>query len=202
MAIRKSLAVLLSAITLTFGVPSIGAAQGSILKTATVRGQVVDAGGRGATGMRIELVSDRLVVATTVSSTDGHFSFAGLPAGNYVVRTTVNGQPSGVRVSVTAGETAPTALLVLPSVATASPGVILAAVGPLLGSVLVVVSVVAGVVVIEAQAGADQTLVNNAVIAANLYIASLNNQLPPNPGQIAITPIFTFIPTTPRLPAS
>ncbi len=196
MAIRKSLAILLSALTLTFGVPSISAAQGSILKTATVRGQVVDAGGRGATGMRMELVSDRLVVATTISTTDGHFSFPGLLAGNYVVRTTVNGQPSGVRVSVIAGETAPTALIVLPSVATASPAALIAAVGQaaLATMAAVIVSVVAGVTIVTAQATNDVASVVLLQAQAQAYIQQLNVQIPPPPGQ---PPLFVFIPTVP-----
>ncbi len=199
---RKSLAVLLSALTLTFGVPSIGAAQGSILKTATVRGQVVDAGGRGATGMRIELVSDRLVVATTISTTDGHFSFAGLPAGNYVVRTTVNGQPSGVRVSVIAGETAPTALIVLPSVATASPGAIMVALGGSLGSLIAAtVTLVGGQIFIRGVAGSDIDFVANSEDAARDYLESLNNQISSNTSPDFsgnTTPRFSFIPASVR----
>src|SRR5688572_13695425 len=121
MALRKSLAALLSALMLTLGAPIVGMAQ---TQGSTLRGQVVDAGGRGSAGMRVELVSDRMVVSTTISGPDGHFSFSAVPANNYIVRTTVNGQPSGVRVSVVAGQQAQHALIVLPSVATASPAVI------------------------------------------------------------------------------
>lgn len=194
MAMRKSLAVLLSALTLTFGAPIVGLAQSP---TATLRGQIVDAGGRGATGLRIELVSDRLVVATTMSVTDGHFSFPGVPAGSYVVRTSVNGQPTGVRVSVTSGQAAASALLVLPSVATASPAVVLAAIGPVIGTLAAAtVTIVGNVVIVQAAENQDQEVVRNAVAAANALIAQLNNQFPPPPGAPP-TPIFSFIPTTP-----
>lgn len=196
---RKSIAVLLSALALTFGAPIVGIAQAP---TSNLRGQIVDAGGRGATAMRVELVSDRHVVATTISSTDGHFSFAGVPAGNYVVRTTVNGQPTGVRVSVTAGQNAATALLVLPSTAAASPAVLIAVVGPAMGSlVAATVTIVGNAVIVTADKKEDQAIVNQAVAAAQVYIQSLNNQLPPPPppapGQPAAPPLFTFIPTQP-----
>ena len=192
---RKSIAVLLSAFALTFGAPIVGMAQAP---TSKLRGQVVDAGGRGATGMRVELMSDRHVVATTISSTDGHFSFAGVPAGSYVVRTTVNGQPTGVRVSVTAGENAATALLVLPSTAAASPAVLIAVVGPALGSIVAAtVTIVGNTIIVTADKKEDQAIVNQAVAAAQVYIQLLNNQLPPPaPGQTA-PPLFTFIPTQP-----
>jgi hypothetical protein len=192
MVMRKSLAVLLSALTLTFGAPIVGIAQAP---ASTLRGQIVDAGGRGATGMRVELVSDRLVVATTISSTDGHFNFAGVPADNYVVRTTVNGQPTGVRVSVTAGQSAATALLVLPSVAAASPGVILAVVGPALGSIVAAtVTIVGNTIVIQSANNSDLNFVATSVAQAQAYLETLNAQVPAPPGT---PPLFTFIPTVP-----
>lgn len=193
---RKSLAVLLSAITLTFGAPIVAVAQAP---TSTLRGQVVDTGGRGAIGMLVELVSDRLVVATTISMTDGHFSFPGLPAGNYVVRTNVNGQPTGVRVLVTSGQAA-SALIVLPSVATASPGVIAILAGPLLGTVVATVSVVAGNIVVQNAAGDDAAKVFESQAAAQVYLDTLNAQFPqppPAPGQPPAPPLFGFIPTRP-----
>ncbi len=197
---RKSLSVLLAALALTFGAPITGIAQAP---TSNLRGQIVDAGGRGATGMRVELVSDRHVVATTISSTDGHFSFAGIPAGNYVVRTSVNGQPTGVRVSVTTGATSATALLVLPSLATASPAVILAAVGPALGSIVAAaVTIVGNTVIVQAQSTADNELLADPAVQQQVrtFLVELAAQLPPQqvpPGGIPLAPIFSFIPFVP-----
>jgi len=157
MALRKAIAVLLSAVALTFGAPIVGIAQGQASKTSTLRGQVVDTGGRGATSTRVELVSNGLVVSTTYSGADGHFSFAGLPADSYVVRTMVNGQMSGVRVNVVPGEAPQTALIVLPSVATAAPAVVaVLGVNGILTTVTVLVSVVAGEVVVEVQKSNDE----------------------------------------------
>lgn len=191
---RKSIATLLAVIVLV-SAPVIGLAQAP---SSTLRGQIVDAGGRGASGMRVELVSDRMVLATTISVTDGHFSFPGLPAGNYVVRTTVNGQPTGVRVSVTAGQTSASALLVLPSLATAAPAVVLAAIAPALGAMVsVTATTIANVVIVQAAQGNDEATVRNNVQAANNFIAALNTQIQQaNPGAPPL-PVFSFIPTTP-----
>jgi hypothetical protein len=194
---RKLVAVLLSAITLTVGAPIVALAQAP---TSTLRGQVVDAGGRGTADLRVELVSERMVIATTISTTDGHFSFAGVPAGNYVVRTNVNGQPTGVRASVTPGTTA-NALLVLPSLATAAPAVVVAALAPALGAMVsATVTTVANVIVVQAAKGNDEETVRNNVAAANLVIQQLNQQIAASlpPGTPApVIPIFSFIPTTP-----
>lgn len=165
---RKSVAVLLSILTLGLGAPMVGIAQ---TPQSTLRGQVVDPGGRGTAGSRLELVSDSIVVATTISTTDGHFSFPGVPLGNYVVRTYVNGQPIGIRVAVTAGSTG-TALLVLPSVATASPAVIAAvaasALGPIVGATVVAV----GNTVVISEADDTATVLESRQDAVN-YLAQL-----------------------------
>lgn len=196
---RKTLAVLLSALALTFGAPIVGLAQAP---TSTLRGQIVDAGGRGATGMRVEVVKESFVVATTISTTDGHFSIAGLPAGNYVVRTTANGQPTGVRVTVQSGQASATALLVLPSVAKASPAAIIAIVGPALASAIVSVAIVAvAEATVQSQSTADNTFLQQNVAAANQLIQQFNQQVAAsNPGAPQV-PIFTFIPFVP-LPAA
>jgi hypothetical protein len=191
---RKTLAVLLSALMLTLAVPMVGIAQAP---ASTLRGQIVDPGGRGAANLRVELVNgERHVVATTMSTTDGHFSFTGVPAGNYVVRTYVNGQPAGVRASVTAGAATASALLVLPSMAVASPAVLVAAIGPALGSlVAATVTVVGNTIVIQNAENGDAELVFESQAAAQAIIEQYNAQIPPQPGQV--TPPFTFIPTTP-----
>jgi hypothetical protein len=117
---RRSIASLLIALSVTFGLPIVGSAQ--VGRSATLFGQIVDVAGRGSSGRTIELVRGDRVVAITTSNSDGQFSFAVAGgAGTYIVRTFVNGHPAGVRVSVVDGENPRMALLVLPSAATASP---------------------------------------------------------------------------------
>ena len=174
---RKSIAVLLSIVTLTFGAPMVGIAQAP---PSTVSGQVVDPGGRGAAGSRLELVSDSLVVATTISTTDGHFSFPGVPLGSYVVRTYVNGQPIGIRVAVTAGSAA-SALLVLPSVANASPAVIAVAAASALGPLVAGTVMAVGSTVVISEEDDTETVISNQQEALN-YLGQLVQQ---NPGIVA-----------------
>lgn len=115
---RGSIATLLIALTVTFGIPAVGSAQAG--RSAMLNGQIVDAGGRGSSGRTVELISEGMVVGMTTSTADGHFSFAIGGAGSYIVRTIVNGHPAGIRVSVVKGQNPPMALLVLPSAVTAS----------------------------------------------------------------------------------
>ncbi len=206
MIMRKTLAVLLAAIVL-MGTPIVGIAQAP---SSTLRGQVVDAGGRGASAVRVELVRDNMVVSTIMSSTDGHFSFPGVPAGNYIVRTMVNGQPTGVRATVTAGETPATALLVLPSLATASPQ-LGAAFGSILSSALSVATsaVTSALVVVAAENGdveylyvtLDQSL--NALITLITAVPTAPGA-PPAFGNIPIVPVAppptNFVPPVINLP--
>lgn len=193
MTIPKPLALLLAAIVL-MGTPIAGVAQ---TPTSTLRGQVVDAGGRGASAVRVELVRDNMVVATIMSTTDGHFSFPGLPTGAYVVRTTVNGQPTGVRATVTAGEAPATALLVLPSLATASPQ-IGALIGGVLGSVSsVAVSAVTSVLVVNVAENGDLEYLYTTLDDSLLALIQLNAQVPTPPGS---APAFGNVPIFPVAP--
>jgi hypothetical protein len=117
---RRSIAALLIALSVTFGLPAVGSAQAG--RSATVFGQIIDVAGRGSSGRNIELVRGDRVIAVTTSNSDGQFSFAvASGSGTYIVRTFVNGHPAGVRVFVVDGENPRMALLVLPSAATASP---------------------------------------------------------------------------------
>lgn len=208
MTLRRVLAVSLAAIMLTLGVPVTGVAQAS-MKTANLRGQVVDAGGRGASGLRVELVSDGLVLSSTISTTDGHFNFPGVPAGAYVVRTMANGQPAGVRVSV--GSTDATALIVMPSLAKAAPQVGIAAglatnmvitVGTT--AIAVTVTTVAGITYVEAQKEEDATILVQNVAAVQQLLTTLANQIAGNTGGGGtvtgggtVQNPFVFIPSTP-----
>lgn len=191
---RKSLAVALSALMLTFGVPTIGGAQAA---NSSLRGQVVDAGGLGARDMRVELVKDGYVIATTISTVDGHFNFAGVPAGSYVVRTLVNGMPTGVRVAVTERQ-ADNALLVLPSIAKAAPAGVLVALGTsALGSlVTVAVTVVGSQVFVQAQEEADEEFIQEKLSDIPALLQELNEQISNTPG-LPPAPVFNFIPASP-----
>lgn len=191
---RKTLAILLSVVTLSFGAPIVGIAQAP---TSILRGQIVDAGGRGATGMRVEVVKEGFVVATAMTTTDGHFSVAGLPTGNYVVRTMVNGQPSGVRISVEPGQSA-NALVVLPSVATAAPSAILINVvtSGLVSAITAAATVVVAEATVTANEDADLDLLRRQVHLANQLIDDYNAAIAEGSG-VAPLPIFTFIPTAP-----
>ena len=113
---RQVVTGLLVLLTVTIGAPMVGADPSA----ATLIGQVVDAGGRGSVGRSVELVRDGAVVSTAVTAASGEFQFAGIAPGSYVVRTMVNNQPAGTRISVNAGQSIPVTV-VLPSLATASP---------------------------------------------------------------------------------
>lgn len=115
---RQVVTGLLVLLTIAIGAPMAGADP----STAALIGQVVDAGGRGAVGRSVELVRDGAVVSTAVTAASGEFRFAGIAPGSYVVRTMVNNQAAGTRISVNAGESIPVTV-VLPSLATASPQV-------------------------------------------------------------------------------
>jgi hypothetical protein len=195
---RSALTAVFSAVLIAVCVPLVGDAQGS---TATVAGQIVSASGVGQSGLTVDLVSEGMVVSSTVTIGDGHFRFLGLPAGNYVVRTTMNGQPIGVKVSATAGATAP-ALIVLPSVAKASPGVIVAAIAPALASIAATTaSVIANTVAINQAENGDVTFVAQSQQAATQFLNEIAVQIglipPPTPGAPPVpNPLVGFIPVT------
>jgi hypothetical protein len=169
---RQSIAVLLSILTLTLGTPQILVAQAPLVKTAAVRGELVDGGGRAVAGARIELVSQQRVVATTVSDSDGGFTFSGLAAADYVVRTMANGQPAGVRVSAST-ERVTVATIVLPSVATASPAVIAAIAPSLLSTLAVASAVVMNQAVVLQSADSDRTEVLENFTEVQIFLAGL-----------------------------
>lgn len=89
------------------------------VRTAAITGAVVDPGGRPAANQRVELVQGGTILETVTTGMQGEWKFADLAPGDYVVRAVVNGQVTGARVSVAAGETERT-LIVLPAAATAS----------------------------------------------------------------------------------
>jgi hypothetical protein len=156
---RKFVAGLLAVLTMAVGVPVV-TANGA---TASVVGQIVDAGGRGSAGLTVELLRDGAVVSSTVTIYGGNFTFSSIAPGNYLVRTTVNSRPAGVSVSLRSGESTPV-LVVLPSMATASEQAQLAG---LLGNLLTTVASTTLATVVtelyeEAQADEDDSDINEA----------------------------------------
>ncbi len=207
MTSRRHVVVLL-AVALALGVPVPGMAQGRSLSAAKIHGQIVDAGGRGALGIRVELVKNSLVVTTTLSTTDGHFNFTDVPVGQYVVRTVVNGHPAGVRVSVAPGDADVPALIVLPSLAKASAQVGAAVAGTLSGVlngvatvIAVTVTTIGNAVYVQGQTEEDQAKLEQVQGQAQNLLIQLGNQIiaanPQPGGGPPPTNPFVFIPTVP-----
>src|SRR5262245_18956482 len=109
-SMRKFLA--LFALVGLIGAPVLSAGPAT---TGTVSGKAVDAAGRIVAGQRIDLVSNSIVVRTMVTTNDGQWMFADVPAGDYVVRTSVQGRVAGVRVTVRAGVAAAGSMIVTPA---------------------------------------------------------------------------------------
>jgi hypothetical protein len=157
---RRFIASSFVALMLTLGLPFVGTANGT---AASVFGQVVDAGGRGSGGTRVELLMYGAAVGTTTTSSDGRFIFSGIVPGTYVVRAMVKGQPAGLQVSLKAGESAPL-LVVLPSMVTAQAQVQLAS---LLANLSTTLAGVAGATVVtEAVAEAAEDEDNDKIVDA------------------------------------
>lgn len=180
---RRLIASSLSALLLTLGVPLAGTANGT---AASVFGQLVDAGGRGSSGMTVELLKNGATIGSTVSGSDGRFTMNGIAPGTYVVRTVVNGQPAGVQVTLKPGETAPV-IVVLPSMVTAAAQAQLAS---LLANLSTTLAGVAGATVVteaveSAAADADEDEIVDALQSGQLVqvlaqaLASVSANLTP-----------------------
>lgn len=74
-------------------------------QTASLRGQVTDESGALVPSATVTLNGDSGLVRTTVTATDGSYSFAGLPPGNYTVQASAPDLrgPEPVRIVVTSG---------------------------------------------------------------------------------------------------
>lgn len=112
---RKLIALALAVVTLTFGVPASMLAQTTLSLRGSITGEAVDAGGRAVAAQRVELVQSGQVVQTTITASNGRFTFSNVADGDYIVRVLVNGQPAGVRVTLAPGATVANALIVTPS---------------------------------------------------------------------------------------
>lgn len=126
---RKLLTFALVFATMTLGVPAgLFAQSPTRAQGTTIAGQAVDAVGRALLNQPIELLRDGQVLQTTTTGSRGEWLFANVSPGIYIVRTMVNGQVAGVRVTVDAGQLVANQLIVAPSAAAPS-GVFLAALG-------------------------------------------------------------------------
>ena len=101
----------------------------------------MDAGGRALVNQRVELLRDSEVLNSTATGSRGEWSFANVAAGDYVVRTIVNGQVAGIHVSVVSGQTTARALIVAPSAAAPSAVFLIPLLG-LFGTVVVTSAVI------------------------------------------------------------
>lgn len=143
---KKLITVVLVLVTASLGFPAASLAQTSTSAAlTTISGETVDAGGRALSNQRVELLRNSEVLHSTTSGSRGEWSFTNVAAGEYVVRTVVNGKVAGARVIVTPGQTIARAMIVVPSAAAPAPA-FLAALG-LLGGVAVGTAIAVAVIV-------------------------------------------------------
>ena len=141
---RKVSVAVLVLVTAYLGIPGGVFAQSRTAQSASIAGQAVDAAGRAVVNQRVDLMREGEVLQSQTTSARGSWSFAGVAAGDYVVRMRVNDQIAGVRVTVAPGQTLDNALIVAPGAAAPSAA-FLGGLG-LLGGVLVGAAVVAAIV--------------------------------------------------------
>lgn len=114
---RRMLIAAATAIVLAFGMPLASYAEPAT--TASLSGKAVDVAGRAVAGQRVELLRGTQVVSVATTTIGGDWMFLSVAPGSYVVRTTVNGKVSGVRVTVRAGQVLAGNMIVLPAAAAA-----------------------------------------------------------------------------------
>ncbi len=137
-----TLAVVLITASLCFAVAS-GAQPRTSTAVGTISGEIVDAGGRALSNRRVELIRDGEVLNSTLSGNRGEWSFTSVAAGEYTVRTVINGKVAGTRVLVTPGQAIARAMIVAPSAA--APATVFGGLG-VLGITLVTGAVAAAVI--------------------------------------------------------
>jgi hypothetical protein len=144
--VKKLITMVLVLMTASLGLPVSGYAQTkSSSPLGTISGETMDAGGRALSSQRVELIRDTIVINSTMSGSRGEWSFANVAAGEYVVRTVVNGKVAGAHVIVTPGQMIAHAVIVAPSASAPAPA-FLAALG-LLGGIVVGTAVAVAVIV-------------------------------------------------------
>ena len=151
--VKKLMTLVLVLVTASLGFPSVGFAQTrTSTSLGTISGETVDAGGRALVNQRVELLRDSEVLNSTTSGSRGEWSFSNVAAGEYVVRTVINGKVAGARVSVTPGQMIARAMIVAPSASAPAPA-FLGALGLLGGLVLggVIAAIVITTIVIKTK---------------------------------------------------
>lgn len=142
---RKLIALALITMTASIGFPAGAFAQSPTSnRLATLSGMVADAGGRAVVSQTVELVQDGQIVQSATTGSRGEWAFTNVAPGDYVVRVVINGQVSGIRATVTAGQAVANALIVAPSAAAPSTA-FLDDLG-VLGATLVIGAIVAAVI--------------------------------------------------------
>ena len=103
---------------IAFGLVLSLSAQASSL-VGSITGRAVNAAGGAVTNQRVDLVRGGQVVNVATTDRSGTWSFANVAAGEYTVRTSVNGKLAGVRVTVAEGASVTASTLVVPTAAIA-----------------------------------------------------------------------------------
>ena len=123
--VKKLITMVLVVMTASLGLPVSGYAQTkSSSPLGTISGETMDAGGRALSNQRVELLRDTIVINSTTSGSRGEWSFANVAAGEYVVRTVVNGKVAGARVILTPGQMIARAMIVTPSASAPAPAIL------------------------------------------------------------------------------
>ena len=125
MRTRKSIAAILVFGLTVMGAPVSLMAQG--VQQGSVSGEALDAGGRPLANIRVELFEAinrqplGVALQTTLTGSQGDWTFTHVDPGEYVVQIVVNGHIAGIPVSVGAGTMLGGVLIVAPSAATPDP---------------------------------------------------------------------------------
>lgn len=105
-------------LAITLGVLLSFSAQASSL-VGSITGRAVNAAGGGVANQRMDLVRGGQVVNVVTTDSQGAWRFANVAAGEYTVRTSVNGKLAGVRVMVAEGATVKATTIVVPTASVA-----------------------------------------------------------------------------------
>ncbi|MEQ1761131.1 MAG: carboxypeptidase-like regulatory domain-containing protein [Vicinamibacterales bacterium] len=105
-------------LAIMLGVALSFSAQASSL-VGSITGRAVNAAGGAVSNQRVDLVRGGQVINVATTNAQGGWSFGNVAAGDYVVRTSVNGKLAGVRVSVAEGASVSATTIVVPTAAVA-----------------------------------------------------------------------------------
>jgi hypothetical protein len=110
---RKVIGNILVALAVALASSVMSAAPATSL--GSISGRAIDAAGRGVAGQRVDLMRGGQAIGRSVTDTRGSWSFTGVDAGEYVVRTSVNGTIAGMRVTVGTGQAVAGTTIVVPT---------------------------------------------------------------------------------------